>query len=247
MAYYAGLDISFYQDYKIAYISIFQESKSKLLLFGTLIFSICLLSVLMFIFVKVYQFYQPHQGHHPHHHLHSQGPADLDTVSSELDLSIDYQVHETPTLLMAQPKYGTVGRHQKPKGILKNSKTSENFRLYSNPAEHNSVKYSTLGRHVKSQPSDFKSGTDIVRTEIHEPVSLSEPLCEDRGSHVRLIQAVEPSHRSPLPATSTIVGHARIISSALSSPVSVSSVHTCPATSVKVTSDSQDNNTVVDR
>jgi len=215
-----------------------KESKSKLLLFGTMIFSICLLSILLFIFVKIYQFYQPNQGLHPHHHLRSQGgPTDLDTVSSELDLSIDYQMHETPTVLISQPKYGTVGRHQKPKGILKNSKTSENLRLYSNPAEDNGVKYSTLGRHVKSPQSDFQSTTDLVGTAIHEPVILSEPLCEDRGSHVMLIQAVEPAHRSPLPVTSDRVGHARLINSALSSPVSVSSLRACPVTVCSVSRD----------
>ena len=172
----------------------FQESKSKLLLFGALIFSMCLLSILLFIFVKIYQFYQPNQGLHRQHRLQSHGPTDLDTVSSELDLSIDYQMQETPTLLISQPKYGTVGRNQKPRGILKHSKTSENLGGYSNPAEDNNVKYNTLGRHVRSANSDFQSTTNLVGTEIHEPVSLSEPHCEDRGSHVMLIQAVDPAH-----------------------------------------------------
>ena len=130
-----------------------------------------------------------------------------------------------------------MGRHQKPKGILKNSKTSENLRLYSNPAEDNGVKYNNLGRHVKSPQSDFPSTTDLMATAIHEPVTLSEPLCEDRGSHVMLIQAVEPAHRSPLPVTSDRVGRARLINSALSSPVSVSSLRACPVT---VCSASQD-------
>ena len=192
------------------------------------------------MFVKIYQFYQPNQGLHPHHHLRTQGPTDLDTVSSELDLSIDYQMHETPTVLISQPKYGTVGRKQKPKGILKNSKTSENLRLYSNPAEENSVKYSTLGRHVRSTQCEFRSNIDLVNTEISEPVTLSEPFCEDRGSHVMLIQAVEPEQRSPLPVTSDRLSHARLVNSQLSSPVSMSSVRACPVDFATVCSDSKD-------
>merc|ERR1712098_1041065 len=117
------------------------------------------------------------------------------------------------------------------KGILKNSKTTENLRLYSNPAEDNNV---------KSTQSDFESGADLIRTEIHEPVTLSDPLSEDNGSHVVFIQAVEPSHPSPLSVVSDRVGNTRLISSSLSSPVSAASSQACPAALVTVCSGSQD-------
>ena len=149
-------------------------------------------------------------------------------------------MHETPTVLISEPKYGTVGRNQKPKGILKNSKTSENLRVYSNPADDNSAKYCTLGRHIRSAHSDFYSTTNLVGAEKHEPVLLSDPHCEDRGSNVMLIKAVEPAHRSPIPVSSDRLGHTSLINSQLSSPVSVSSVRPCPAALVTVCSTSQD-------
>ena len=69
-----------------------------------------------------------------------QSLTDLDTVSSELgevaggremsDLEIDFHLHETETRSAASEQQES---HGKPKGILKNSRTAENFRFYSNP------------------------------------------------------------------------------------------------------------------
>ena len=198
-------------------MNMLQESKSKLLLFGTMIFSICLLSILLFIFLKIYQSYLPNQGLHPHHHLRTQGSSDLDTVSSELDLSIDYQMHETPTVLISQPKFGTVERNPMPKGILKNTKTSDNLRLYSNPSEDNSLKFTTLKRHVRSSPSEFQSTTDLVNNEIPESVTLSEPSCDEIGSPVMLIKDFGPAHRSPLTVSSDRQGQRRVTNSPVQS------------------------------
>ena len=81
-------------------------------------------------------------------------------------------------------------------------------------------------------------------TDIHESFSLSELFCEDWGSQVKLLQAIEPSHQSPSPVTDNMLGHTKLISSTVSSPVSVSSVYACPATKVTVKSASKDSHTV---
>ena len=83
-------------------------------MFSGLVASICLVSSLIFISIKVYQSYWP-----------SRRPLgqDLDTVSSEMELSADFSAAASCQTLASATR-----SELKPKGILKNSRTSENFR-----------------------------------------------------------------------------------------------------------------------
>ena len=98
--------------------SYFQEHKTKLLMFTALVATICLVSSVLAILVRV------HRGSSP-----SRLTQDLDTVSSEL--SVDLQLHELGSVSAASCQTLLPHRPEpfKPKGILKNSKTSENFRF----------------------------------------------------------------------------------------------------------------------
>ena len=111
---------------------IFQEHKSKLLMFTALVTIISIISSIMCIIVKVVQVTRARSR--PHH------PA-LDTVSSDLELSVDLQlVHQSDHQLLDSAAAVSSSSCQtllaksefKPKGILKNSRTSENFRLVQN-------------------------------------------------------------------------------------------------------------------
>ena len=104
-----------------------QEHKSKLLMFSALVVSLFLISTLLIIFVKLYL------GHRSRSRPRHQA-RDLDTVSSELDLSVDLQLHESAAAASSscQTLLTSTKSEFKPKGILKNSRTSENFRLRQN-------------------------------------------------------------------------------------------------------------------
>ena len=93
-----------------------QEHKYKLLMFSGLVASICLVSSLIFISIKVYQSYWPVSSRRP-------VGRDLDTVSSEMELSADFSAAASCQTLASATR-----SELKPKGILKNSRTSENFR-----------------------------------------------------------------------------------------------------------------------
>lgn len=103
-----------------------QEHKSKLLVFTALLATICFMSSLLAIMVKA--------CHRSRSRSMIPTGRDLDTVSSDLDLSVDLQLHEmtsaTTSCQTLLPSASSSTKVEfKPKGILKNSKTSENFRL----------------------------------------------------------------------------------------------------------------------
>ena len=101
----------------------FQEHKYKLLMFSALVASICLVSSLIFISIKIYQSYWSTTRRRS-----SRASLDLDTVSSD-SLSGDVMLQEMETATSSCQTLASAKTEFKPKGILKNSRTSENFRF----------------------------------------------------------------------------------------------------------------------
>ena len=112
-----------------------QEHKYKLLMFSGLVASICLVSSLLCISVKVYQSYWPSSRPGRSHQQSSRASLDLDTVSSEMELSADFTMQDSQDSQdckapsSCQTFTSATRSELKPKGILKNSRTSENFRF----------------------------------------------------------------------------------------------------------------------
>ena len=103
----------------------FQEHKYKLLMFSALVASICLVSSLIFISIKVYQSYWSTARRRS-----SRASLDLDNVSSSNEsLSGDFRLREAETATSSCQTLASAKAEFKPKGILKNSRTSENFRF----------------------------------------------------------------------------------------------------------------------
>ena len=100
-----------------------QEHKSKLVLVAGAVAAVCLVTSLLLLLAKLAR---------ARRRRARRSQLDLDTVASELELSgAELQLGDPPasascqTLLDGQTASKT---EFKPKGILKNSKTSENFR-----------------------------------------------------------------------------------------------------------------------
>ena len=104
---------------------LFQEHKYKLLMFSALVASICLVSSLIFISTKIYQSYWSSARRRS-----SRVSLDLDTVSSSNEsLTTDFRLREAETATSSCQTLASAKTEFKPKGILKNSRTSENFRF----------------------------------------------------------------------------------------------------------------------
>ena len=99
-----------------------QEHKYKLLMFSGLVAFICLVSSLLFISIKVYQSVWS-GSRRPPPGLELETYTDTYTVSSELELTTDFS-----TAASCQTLASASRSELKPKGILKKSRTSENFR-----------------------------------------------------------------------------------------------------------------------
>ena len=154
--------------------------KSNVVLFGTIVFSICLLTILLLMF---YSRATSQSGHH--HYLSNRSSTDLDTLSSELDLSVDIELQSTPALCVSMANHGTVLRNQKPKGILKNSRTAETLHLYNNPSAESVVSYNSSGRPESHSVSDSQSKENII---------LPKSLGQEEENRDKLINLVEPCH-----------------------------------------------------
>ena len=158
--------------------SSFQRMNPKYFLVVTIIFSICVLTTLLLVF---YHRKLRHNGNR--HFLSNRSLTDLDTMSSELDLGADIKLQDTSALPVSNSKCITVPCNQKPKGILKNSRTTENLHLYNNPRAESIVRYSSSGRHGILSVND---------TQCNEPVIQSEPSVQEDENCAGLMTAVEP-------------------------------------------------------
>ena len=153
--------------------------ESKTFLIGTILLSICLLTILLLVF-----YYQKSSHNGNRHFLSNRSLTDLDTLSSELDLSADIEFQDTSALHVSKSKYRTVPCNQKPKGILKKSRTTENLHLYNNPRAESILRYSSLGRHGDLSVND---------TQCNEPVIQSEPSAQvEENCPDLIIAVVEP-------------------------------------------------------
>ena len=118
---FSGINSDF--SHKTGSFLLFQEHKYKLLMFSALVASICLVSSLIFISIKIYQSYWSTTRRRS-----SRVSLDLDTVSSD-SLSGDVMLQEMETATSSCQTLASAKTEFKPKGILKNSRTSENFRF----------------------------------------------------------------------------------------------------------------------
>ena len=103
-----------------------QEHKYKLLMFSGLVAFICLVSSLLFISIKVYQSVWSGSRRPPpglELETYTDTYTDTYTVSSELELTTDFSAAASCQTLASASR-----SELKPKGILKKSRTSENFR-----------------------------------------------------------------------------------------------------------------------
>ena len=131
-------------------------------------------------------FYSRATGQSGHHHyLSNRSSTDLDTLSSELDLSVDIELQSTPALYVSKANHGTVLRNQKPKGILKKSRTTETLHLYNNPSAESIVSYNSSGTPESHRVSDSQCKENII---------LRKSLEQEEVNSDILINLIEPRH-----------------------------------------------------